>query len=498
MKNKEILFLRRTAATLAALLLCVALCGCGFIEITYPGGSTAESTGDTPIPGTSEAGSTAALTDPPTTVVFPDRISEAEAKLDALPELSFTAHDLIIANSAATTGVFEPEEDDALNSARTRRTEMACEKYGIEISVVSAADDEMLSEFIMADKSGSYYADFAVIPAASAAGYYNAGIALNLRSLPFVELPGDPTSPEGAGIAGSACYFYCGAATLDPDSVWALYFNRTLAGAQLTDSLYRTALGSAGLSWEDLFTAVSACALPDGVYSAVSGTLSTADFVADAVCASFGVDFVSADAGGAPYVAYDEKKYTAAGEMISRLAGILYLPADENSKDPLGVFADGGALFRFGSLSDIRSLYNKKTEWGILPLPRADATAGNVTVCGADRPVILYAGGGSRLELCGAALAAMDAASGAWLCDAYADAAFDSCLRDNNSYLTLRAILDGSVEFDFSALYAGATDKLISATYGAARAQLRGGTPLSAAVKEAKSAADRELSRLFG
>lgn len=93
------MFLRRTAATLAALLLCVALCGCGFIEITYPSGSTAESTGDTPIPGTSEAGSTAALTDPPTTVVFPDRISEAEAKLDALPELSFTAHDLIIAIS---------------------------------------------------------------------------------------------------------------------------------------------------------------------------------------------------------------------------------------------------------------------------------------------------------------------------------------------------------------------------------------------------------------
>ncbi len=504
MKKKKIKCLRRAAKVLMAALICLALSGCGFVEIIRPA-ETDESLATTdlptvtaPPPAVSSVEQTGPQTEPPQPVTFPDRISEAEERLAALPDIPLSTKGLIIANSTSTSGVIGPWEWDILNTARSKRTEMACERYGIEISSVAAEDNAMLTEFLTSKKSGQYYADFAVIPAMSAANYYNSGVSLDLRGLPFFEAPDDPSAPEGAGVAGPSCYFYCGAAVLDPDSMWALYFDRTIAGDELTNTLYRAALGETGLVWEDIFTAAASCTLPEGGYAAVSGTYYTTDLIADAACVSAGIDFVSGEANKAPHIAYDEPKYTAAGALIKRLSGILYLPANETAAEPTDIFAQGKALFRFGPLSDMRLLFDKKTEWGLLPMPRTPEVSGNVTLGDGYRPVIAFTGGGSRLDLCGVTLTALDAASGAWLCDEYAKAAFENYLRDNNSYFTLRAILDGAVEFDFSALYSGTADKLAAASFGAARAQLRGGTELAAAVKAAKAAADRQLARMFG
>ena len=146
----------------------------------------------------------------------------------------------------------------------------------------------------------------------------------------------------------------------------------------------------------------------------------------------------------------------------------------------------------------MRSFYDKKAEWGILPLPRVSSDSEYATLGSENRPVIVCVGGGSRTELDGAALAAFDAASGGWLNDAYADAALETCLRDNNSYLTLRATLSAVRKFDFAYIYSGATDELRGATYGAARSALTGGGSLATAVKNARKAANRELGRLFG
>ena len=132
-----------------------------------------------------------------------------------------------------------------------------------------------------------------------------------------------------------------------------------------------------------------------------------------------------------------------------------------------------------------------------MPLPHTGSVSGNVTLGAEDRPVMFFSGNG-RPELCGAAITALDAASGAWLGDAYAAAAFENYLRDNDSYLTLHAILDGSVKFDFSYLYSGVASRLAGTTYNAARGQLTGGASLSESVSRARVAANRELARLFG
>lgn len=494
--NKKGKFPLRSAAALLAALLTVtlALGGCGFIEITYDHGSdtgTGEDSGTaaTDAPWTVPAPTTTAI--PPDKVSYPDRRAEAEAKLEALPDVELSVSDLIIANATSTAALIEPEEGDLLNAARSLRTEAACERYGISMTVLSVEESAMLDEFTAAEKAGTYYADFAVIPAYAAALFYNSGIVLNLGQLPVFE------APEGAGTVGMSCYFYCGSAVYDPDSLWALYFNRTLAGAEISESLYRAALSEAGLAWEDVLTAAASVTLPEGAYAAVSGTRSSATFAADAVCAGADVEFVSNGTGEVPTVNFDEQKLAEAGDVISRLAALLYLPAGEDAADPEAVFADGGALMRLGPLSDMRTFYDKKTEWGLLPLPHTGSVSWNVTLGAEDRPVMFFSGNG-RPELCGAAITALDAASGAWLGDAYAAAAFENYLRDNNSYLTLHAILDGSVKFDFSYLYSGVASRLAGATYNAARGQLTGGASLSEAVSRARVAANRELARLFG
>lgn len=487
---KRIVLLLRPAAFLCAVLMAVSLVGCGFIEIRYPDSETTAEPGTTAASGSSAA--TDAVTDPPHTVQYPDRRDQARDALAALPAIELSVRDLIIANSAAASEVIEPDAGDALNAARVERNKMACEKYGINLTVTRADDSELLAAFVNASSSGTYYADFAVIPASSAALYFNSGIAADLRRLPFYTVPTDTEKAEGAGIAGSACYFYCGAAVSDPDSRWALYFNRTLAGAGMSGELYRSALKNE-FTWDKLFETVSAAQLADGTDALLCGGKENSYFAADIACAAVGVSFVSHTTGKTPTVNYDLEKLTAAEELIKRIAAVISAPGDGGDAR----FAEGRGLFLFGTLSDVRRIYDKNVEWGILPIPLASADAAYVSPAGEKSPVMVCTGGSARIELDGAALAALNAASGAWLDDAYADASLESCLRDNDSYLTLRTVLGAEVKFDFAYIYAGATDNLTRATYGAARNMLTEGKSLAAAVKAARSAADREMGRLF-
>ena len=117
--NKKGKFPLRSAAALLAALLTVtlALGGCGFIEITYDHGSdtgTGEDSGTaaTDAPWTVPAPTTTAI--PPDKVSYPDRRAEAEAKLEALPDVELSVSDLIIANATSTAALIEPEEGDLL------------------------------------------------------------------------------------------------------------------------------------------------------------------------------------------------------------------------------------------------------------------------------------------------------------------------------------------------------------------------------------------------
>lgn len=481
-KRQKRIFPRAVGAALAVAMLCLPLASCGFVEINYPGGGTtaAETTAATTPPATPSETS-----EPPKVMTFPDRTSDAANALAALPSVELGTADLIIANSYAAPELFAPAEDDTLNAARRRRTELACARYDINLTVTRADDAELLAALQKNAAAGDYYADLSVIPATSAALYFNASIAANLRELPFFVTPSDHHSAAGAGIAGSSCYFYCGDAVFDPDSIMTLYFNRTTAGAELTDSLYRRALGE-GLTWEDLFTATAGRTVLCGDDGADTA------FAADILCATLGIEFVSHPQGKSPTVNCDLDALATANTLIGRLASVCEISGESFDK-----FTRGEALFRFGTVSDIRRLYSLDCEWGILPVPMASTDGGYITLGAETRPVIACVGGAGRTELCGAALAALDAASGAWLGDAYADAALDTCLRDNNSYLTLRRVLDSDIRFDFAYLYAGATDELYGATIGAIRSCFEGRATLPDAIKNARSGADRELARIF-
>lgn len=489
---------KRIAAVSALLLAAFLLGGCGFIEITRPGvdSTTADpSTSGEPIAGTDAPGVSAETTAAPTAVSYPDRKKDAEEALAALPTLSLSADKLIIANSAATAMLIYPDEADVLNAARGERTKMASDRYDIEISVTAPSDDALYSDLLLAARAGTYYADLTVIPAISAAKFYSAGLSGALGQLPFYTI-----DTSSAGVGGGACYVYTGKATNDADSIWVLYFNRTLAGTELTRELYSAALSTEGLSLERVLSAASELTSTESATETVAivgGDSDNYSYLADVICAACGVRFTDNTFGQDPTVLCDETALTAADELLGRIASLLYIPSGDGARAPGEIFAEGGALFRFGPLSDIRTLYSERTEWGILPVPCTATNASYTLVGSQTQPVMIFTGGESRTEVSGAALAALDSASGAWLYDAYAEAAFDTCLRDNDSYIVLRRLLNEEKSLDFAYLYAEATEKLADATYGAARDRLLSGKSLVDALKSAKSAADRELAKMF-
>lgn len=492
--------------TLVSVLLGM-LTGCGMIIINTPSSGTSSATTaapeTSPAPDTTEDTDQTDRTEPPaeeTTgtpetvrpidpVVIPDRIGEAEKRLEALEDpVGISNFDLIIASASDTADVIFCDEESPLYVPRSKRNAMLYEKFSVDIRTIyeSVDSEKLYGDLLLALQAGEgaeIYLDLIVIPANQVGRFLSKGLIKDMRSLPFYTVNGGSKS----GNVGSARYADFGEGVDAPEYLYALYFNRALLGKDGTQKLY-SAAEDGTLTWE----AIAAAAKEISGSAADIAVADGAALLGDLAVTLSGIGYIKKDDSGVPKLDISENDLLKADSLIKSAAKLnAYQPA-EGGAAALEKFKAGEIPFYLGTVSDIFDLYDEKTEWGLLPLP-SDRDLGAISD---KRPALCLPVTGTRLEQTSIWLCGFNAASGDWIRDALLKKSIENYLRDNSSCLSLAKILSQKAEIGFERVFAGYYDGLADATFGGTGEAVSGNTGYSEIYAKKLSAINKKLQKL--
>lgn len=492
--------MKRTKTVLALVCCLLALCifsGCGLIIYTEENAAKTTAPNEQG-PMTTAPAYTAPTLPPAAELTDPSLKQQAKDRLDKVFYMDMTGSTVIVAVADETANTFLQDENAPLHSAYKERNKMLTDKLGCDFLVVNTSVEQMAADLSASIKSGSntnYYADLLLIPSTHAAFFAASGLILDMRSLPFYTAATDGN--KGAGYYNGKSFFDLGSASESPELVYALYFNRDMTEADGAEELYAAARD--GSLTFDYFLAFSErVAVSDGAYEiSVGGAHDDALFLGDIAAIRGGVDFVSGKSGGYPQISYSSSALDAVDALVGLLRETsLYLPsAPEGEGAPAvktgaEIFAEGKSLFHMGTLSEMSNFYNKKTAWGVLPLPTLGGEP--YAVASQDRGVLCVSANNQRPDAMGVLLPALDAASGEWIDGEYAAYCADNYIRDNDSFHMIKQILADEIYADFSYLHYEKCKDLDAATFGAFRAAvLTGSTPsenINAVLKDVNKA----------
>lgn len=490
--------LTKTAVAFVCLLLSLWLfCGCGLIIYTEE--NAAKTTAPTNQGAMTTAPAYTGGTLPPAAQLTDPALKEqAKDRLDKVFYMDMSGSTVLVAVADETVSTIVQDENAPLYTAYNERNKMLTEKLGCDFLTVSASVDQMMTELKASINSGSgtaYYADLLLVPSSHAAFFAASGLILDMRSLPFYTAVSDGN--RGAGYYNGKSFFDLGSATESPELVYALYFNRDMVEDEGAEQLYAAARDGS-LTFDYFLAFAESIAISDGEYAlSVGGAHDDASFLGDIAAIRGGIDFVSGKSGGYPQISYSSSALEAVDTLVGLLHGAnVYMPtpATEESatsaKTGAEIFAEGKSLFHMGTLSEMSSFYNKKTAWGVLPLPTLGGEP--YAVASQDRGVLCVSANNSRPDVMGVLLPALDAASGEWIDGEYAAYCAENYIRDNDSFHMIKKILAEEIYADFSYLHQGNCKDLDAATFGAFRdAILAGSTPsesINAVLKDVNKA----------
>ncbi len=493
-------------------MICGTFGGCGVIII---GGNDAETSAphaETTLPDISDApetgepedtgGSDVTEPEPDTTeepeqtvvftpVTFPSRIDEAEERLESLIDtVDISDFNIIIVTASDTVDVIFSAEDSPLYAARSNRNSMLHEKYGVDVRTIyeNAVDtDTIYNDLAAAIKAGSdaeYYIDLLMIPASSGGRFLAKGLLKDMRTLPFY----DTKAGNMGGNVGGERYFDLGDGTDTPESIYALYFNRTLVGKEAEDLLYSASLDSS-LTFETLLTVASSLSGREADIAYAGGDNSLPGRISADL---LGIDYITKNRSGVPKIEMTDDDILAIDGLIDSISKLTAFTPAEGGASSLEAFISGNIPFYMGTLSDILELYDEKIEWGLLTLPSEKGLGAMRD----DRPVICLPVTNTRLEQTSIWLTGFNAASGDWIRDQFLAVSIENYLRDNNSCLTMYKILSQETELDFTRVFSGYYEGLADATYLAAGGAVSGLAKFSEILKNKITSINKSLAKL--
>ena len=231
-----------------------------------------------------------------------------------------------------------------------------------------------------------------------------------------------------------------GYATLSPDDLGCLYFNRTIAQ-------------NAGL---DLYSVVE-----NGEFT-IEKYLEILTLTSGAVACKDGTDlFLTAlelgdasffETGYGKEISLSSTVFTRTLESVSDFLSVLQknITVPDEGESELDIFAMGEVLFRMGSLSDIEIISEKKMFFGLLPMPKSDVEGDYKTPVSDMTAAMMITGNTAQTEMCSVSVTAMNAASYKWLLDSAGLHYVNYYVPDIKSADMIRIITENPV-LDFSA-----------------------------------------------
>ena len=494
-KNKVLAFL------LSSLLL---LSSCGIITINRGKEETNESTSDTDPDITSPIYESKEYP----IVSETDGESLSREKLSALPDMDFEGISVFFAAAAETGDLFN-EEAGIYAQSVLLRNQMVNKKYNTKIILLRKSTEELLSDVKAAEKSGDYFADFAVIRSAEVGNYATSGYLRNLKSLPYFDPAAESYHAEAMEqlTIGGSVYGAVGYATDQIESYACLYFNKTLAGSVGIELDYNQVYSGA-LTWEKLLETIKLS--PEGTVPLVSGF--DDDETAILSFFSTGQTFLSKENGSFQVSCDTEQTETLIGllrELLSLKTDSITkeIPAVPDSGDAgetsgnetvtlegMDIFTDGSSLFCFGTLGMMQELETCGFRWEALPLPKvSEQDEEYSTYVTGDAPVITALSTSNNIDIMGYILQALNTASEGYLKYEFYRDAMKNSITGVNTLDMIDLICENPV-YDFSRMFGESSKALRNGTYNAFVSAVEGTRDFSYYLSKHKKALNSYLN----
>ena len=484
----------------AAVLLTAMLCqlpSCGFIVFNDPDAETAPVTTEpveTDPPVTTEAVTTAA----PETEAHASGGELARQRLDKLPDRDFEGAPVIVATVDNVT-ICPMEADDAAGAVRADSRRAVEEKFNTTIIANKTDTAAMLSDVKTAINSGMYYADLMAIPLSSVGSFWASGALGNLYTLPYASYDADYYHADviDAAHAGEALYAASGAANFNPDHLSCVYFNRTLAKEAGIGDLYQL-VRDGNWTWDKLREYSMAAQRSINGITGLGSYAENAAFI-DLAATAHDIDYTTSSAGAVPTVNYLDRAGVSdrAKAVVETMYNILYKDSAilKNTGSAVRTaFSGGTLLFSVDRLSFIPEIADGKTEWGILPLPKYDASQSDyLSPLPDDAPVFCIPANVTSVENPGLILEGLNLAAAGYVTDTWMNERINYHLRDSASISMLDIILE-DVTADFAHLYASGFTNLANATTKAVYNGITTRSTIDTLYKNYSAAANRDIA----
>ena len=401
-------------------------------------------------------------------------------------------------------GFFDDDQAGVSMSEASFMRNRAVEKaFNVTIITKTEATDLMYENLSAACLAGDFYADLILIPEYYVHQFAVSGLLMNMNSLPFSDYESGFNIKSGAdaAMAMSTGYALGGWATLEPDGLPAVFFNKDIMKditdkAGLEDPYELARRGE--WTW-DAFLAycAAASALNDdaGTSYRTYGAGSVSAELADIVFISEGNRFISSGLSNYPTVAYDAASSAGFAATSDSLRADPLRVADP--AEAVSLFQSGSSLFLIDRLGAMKTLSNSEAVWGILPVPKDSAERESYSsLVPADALMFAVPANTTGAEKSSRIMTALNIHSIGRMVDAYITDSMYYYVRDNDSLDSIEKICYSAV-YDMAYATGGYDDSIGNATYLAARDVFANGGDLASYLDTYSFSAEASLTRLF-
>ena len=487
----------KTAALLLSVLMILALSSCA-LHFNFPKGEPEETEGEET---TADAGAEEAKK-PDYVIIENDFTNTVTKHLASIGKADFEGATVMIATPKASL-VSEDEGGLVMADMVAFRNGLVEDKFNVAICAKSVDADTMFTEVSNAERAGDYYADILMVPQYYVAQYATSGLLFNLCSLPFFDFSAGYNIESGVSVAVGASNGYAigGNATLDPDTLPAVFFNRELVKAAGLEDPY-SLVRDGKWTWDKFFEYTAAVSVinearaAEGLETVYSyGVQNLATALADVIYVSEGNGFITAGRGVRPTVTvnYDESLHAMT------TAQTLYNDTNKNynSLEAINNFASGGSMFLIDRLDTAKLISNSGAVWGVLPLPKGSAEQENYkSLVSSDGLLFAVPAGCNNAETVSRVISGLNAASMGYINDAYVTDLMYYYLRDNDSVEMVEKICY-SAYYDMAYTFGSYDLSIANSTYFAARNVYECNGDMNFYLSRFQVRANNALARMF-
>lgn len=421
---------KKAEAALLALSLCT-LTACSTAASLNDTTSTREST------TTLSALTEGSLTTPPYYTpepIEPNDIYTPENQLSLLADRDFDGSYFLIVQEEGLENAIFPTSDELLSIYSDRRNRLVQEKYNVHLASRVMSENALVKELSEAIENGNYFCDLLIVSPDLLERLQNEDLLLALDTLPFFETDSICINSQATAELNcdrSGIYGIWGDVLRQPTRQFCVYFNESLAESLGFPNFYAD-VRAGDWTIEDFLAAAEVAGEREGV----NGILYNGS-ISDLLFSASGLSSTSVEGGELT----SDPTYQSYLYRFSSLT-------NGASVDPLKDFLAGETLFYVGTLGDYSSFALTDEVFGVLPMPKYNATDEDYPGITDQSvlPVLACPKNVATLEGSGIMLSALNAASCDEINEMYLQSA-EQYVRTNGSYLMLPYLI-GDIRFD--------------------------------------------------